>query len=95
MNNYDLLLKGVRSIVNKHDPIGLISGGAPEDEYDGEIIKITKLFLTEQTNLAKGISQIFADSFGEEISQSESKYDLIAKEISDKYSSFFKLPEDK
>ena len=27
----------LRTIINKHDPIGLIQSGAPEDEYDAEV----------------------------------------------------------
>ena len=27
----------IREIINKHDPIGLIAIGAPEDEYDPEV----------------------------------------------------------
>lgn len=88
MNKYELLLKGVKSIVNKHDPIGLISGGAPEDEYDGEVIKIVKLIPSNKEKLTEGIIKIFTDSFGEEASQYVDRYDYIAKEICDRYHSF-------
>jgi hypothetical protein len=30
----------LRKIINKHDPIGLIKIGAPEDEYDAEVATI-------------------------------------------------------
>lgn len=34
---YTITYLELRSIINKHDPIGLLSGGAPEDEYDPEV----------------------------------------------------------
>ncbi|OGD88478.1 hypothetical protein A2693_04280 [Candidatus Curtissbacteria bacterium RIFCSPHIGHO2_01_FULL_40_12] len=37
---YKKVFDFIKSEVLKHDPVGLIDGGAPEDEYDTEIGKL-------------------------------------------------------
>lgn len=73
----------VRKVVNDLDPIKLISGGAPEDEYDGEVGKIIVLTQKEidVDSLADKIYTIFLESFGAELVGDRSIYLEIAQRI--------------
>lgn len=42
-DRYKAQLARVREIVNRHDPIGLMACGCPEDEYDPEVTRIVPL----------------------------------------------------
>jgi hypothetical protein len=64
----ELVLKVVSKAVNEFDPLGLLAGGAPSDEFESEIKEIA-LFLTEnvdcsQVALAAAIQNVFRNSFG-------------------------------
>lgn len=39
-DRYKAQFARVREIVNRHDPIGLMACGCPEDEYDPEVVRI-------------------------------------------------------
>ena len=90
MDKYDVLFKGIREIINKYDPINLVSGGAPEDEYDGEVIKIIKLLPENKEKLRNDIYKIFINSFNQETAGDRQVYDSIAGEVFQRYASFFK-----
>ncbi len=44
---YDRAFSATRQIVNKHDPIGLIELGAPDDEYEPEVTDLVRLVLKD------------------------------------------------
>lgn len=83
MNKYKIIFKNVEKIINENDPIGLVHGGAPDDEYHTEIGKIVILLKNElnQKELAQKISDIFKNSFGEEIQTSDQLYFQIANNL--------------
>ncbi len=59
----------IKQIVDKYDPIGLLAGGAPEDEYTSEIsdilIILDNQFQKDQS--AVKIIELFEKSFGEDV----------------------------
>ena len=71
----------IKQIVNDVDPIGLISGGAPEDEYESEIVSVISLINDKRdTNKVDQIISIFNESFGQEVGDSK-QYELMANKI--------------
>lgn len=67
MIDYKKTFASVREIVNDVDPSYLISGGAPEDEYDSEVGKIM-IIMSKQMSLdekAKQIYTLFKENLGE------------------------------
>lgn len=80
MQNQSLLFRQVKKVVNKRDPIGLISGGAPEDEYDSEIAKVVNLLNAGKIS-AEAIRNIFVSSFDEQLAGEIEKYNSIADDI--------------
>lgn len=76
----------VKSIVNQIDPIGLISSGAPEDEYNNQINEIVGLLQenVEINFLAEEIYKIFVQSFDEETAGDKKIYLKIAEEMTKK-----------
>ena len=79
-------LDKIKEIINKHDPVGLLSLGAPDNEYLPEIQSIHSL-ITKEKNLAiyeieKLIKNVFEGFFNEEtINQNVSSYKAIANEL--------------
>ncbi|WP_341279092.1 hypothetical protein [Paenibacillus sp. FSL H8-0537] len=59
--NIDLLV--LTKVINNWDPVGLLEGGAPEDEYSIEIRKIVAQcsLCKSETDLAKLIYTVFND----------------------------------
>ncbi|MFB7816629.1 DUF1871 family protein [Paenibacillus chitinolyticus] len=59
-------VKVLTEIINSWDPVGLLAGGAPEDEYSIEIKEIVTrcTFSTCETDLAKHIYTVFNDKMG-------------------------------
>ncbi len=57
----------IKQIVDKYDPIGLLAGGAPEDEYTSEISDILIMLDKEvqKNQLSEKIIELFEKSFGE------------------------------
>jgi len=86
MSNKTVLFVEVKKVINAHDPVGLISGGAPEDEYDSEIIKVTRLLPSDRKALAEGIHDIFVKSFDEQSAGGIERYELIAEKILERFS---------
>ena len=85
MNNskYKEYYRLVANVVNLADPIGLIVGGAPEDEYSSEINKILAAIRNENDKkiISQKIYKIFCDSFDEKIAGKMSTYEDIAVKI--------------
>ena len=78
----DKFLK-LRSIVNKYDPVGLISSGAPQDEYEPEVTTIiTKL----NSNLSENevydlVFNEFDFWFGGSTTGPKSSYKSLSKDV--------------
>jgi hypothetical protein len=51
-----------RTVVNREDPLGLLDGGAPEDEYDSEVRDLVK---SPSALTAGQVSGVFLHWFGE------------------------------
>lgn len=53
-------------VINNWDPVGLLAGGAPQNEYDIEINVITQkcIAFTNEIELAKLIYEVFNDMIG-------------------------------
>ncbi|MDQ5886292.1 MAG: hypothetical protein QG626_253 [Patescibacteria group bacterium] len=74
-------LESVRSILRRVDPIGLISGGAPDSEYDMEALSIANIHARDPDELATKIHEIFVKAFDERTAGPRGKYEAIAAEI--------------
>lgn len=76
-------LQIVGGIINELDPIGLLRQGAPSDEYDEEIKKITSLIkqYNDVVELGNAIYDIFVDSVGKETAGDIRAYVKIAEKI--------------
>ena len=66
----DMSFKITRSKLHKviieSDPLKLISGGAPENEYDGEIeLLLKQLTCGSEEEILDLVYKVFKDSFGE------------------------------
>lgn len=79
----DLIRESWRSIVNKCDPIYLIDGGAPEDEYDFVSIEIAKVALscTSIEELASLIREKFVFAYDEMVRSENERFALASKEL--------------
>ncbi|MEZ4103835.1 MAG: hypothetical protein R3B60_00955 [Candidatus Paceibacterota bacterium] len=66
MNLYKIVFKNIHEIVNELDPVNLIGGGAPGDEYYDEVIKIVSLLKedNEKVIFTEKLTGIFIESFG-------------------------------
>ncbi|OMF37558.1 hypothetical protein BK133_05775 [Paenibacillus sp. FSL H8-0548] len=58
--------KLLTEVINNWDPIGLLAGGAPQNEYDIEISQIVQksITCTNEIELAKLIYRVFNDMMG-------------------------------
>ena len=84
MELYKIVFKNVQEIINANDPVGLVSGDAPDDEYDAEVSKIVILLRdgTDKISLAVEIGEIFKASFGDvDIQINRSQCRLIAGKL--------------
>lgn len=86
ISSYEMTYEKVKSVINKFDPIGLISGGAPEDEYDSQIKKIVSLIQknAETDNLTEEIYNIFTQSFGKQSVGGKDLYLRIVEDLKEK-----------
>ncbi|NOU92565.1 hypothetical protein GC093_04875 [Paenibacillus sp. LMG 31456] len=64
-------IKLLTQVINKWDPIGLLAGGAPEDEYSIEIREIAQKssLCNSETDLAILIFKVFNDKMGVKLNQ--------------------------
>lgn len=81
IKDYKTLNQKVKVIINDFDPIGLIGGGAPEDEYSAQINKIVGVMQKhlDLDSLTEEIYLIFAESFGSNTIGGKEKYKKIAE----------------
>lgn len=63
--NFKKDFKQINKIVLKHDPIGLVDGGAPDDEYDDRVMQIVSALqrINDSGALANEILKIFGKEF--------------------------------
>ncbi|TMV44681.1 DUF1871 family protein [Paenibacillus mesophilus] len=64
-------IKFLTQVINSWDPVSLLVGGAPEDEYSIEIKEIVQKSSScrTETDLAKLIYTVFADKMGVKLNQ--------------------------
>jgi hypothetical protein len=64
-HHYKDLFNLVRSVVRDWDPYGLIAGGAPDDEWDGEARSLVKQVrrIRSAIDAAHAVSRVFSSSF--------------------------------
>jgi hypothetical protein len=62
---YDDAYAAIRVLVNEADPIGLIEGGAPEDEYDLEVNDLVRLVLRADPFEQKDVDAVWVRWFGD------------------------------
>lgn len=81
--DYKKTYDAVKAVLHKHDPIGLIAGGAPDDEYDSQVGAIVRLLSNNirDDELVKSIRDVFVDSFDEKLAGDESVYRVIVEDI--------------
>lgn len=73
-------------IVNESDPVGLIAGGAPLDEYEFEILEIflkIKKHVLHEEDLRDQVLEVFVNSFGEDTQIDHEKIQKIAMAINE------------
>lgn len=71
LKNYKEFHEGIVTIVNEIDPMQLIAGGAPTDEYNIEIQQIINEIkkVKSEEELKKSIFKIFRKYFEEELDE--------------------------
>jgi hypothetical protein len=64
--DYEKALEIVGAMIRAWDPYNLIAEGAPSDEFDGQVARITAKIPTFHgiDDIAQAISDVFSDSFG-------------------------------
>ena len=82
INQQTSLYHKIMEVVVKADPIGLLAGGAPNDEYDSEINRIIVGIkdISDEKSVLEVIYKVFVDSFGESAGIVEN-YKELAKEV--------------
>jgi hypothetical protein len=73
---YDRAFVRLRELVNDWDPIGLISMGCPEDEYDPEIAVLVRLVLGAGPIDQTAVDGVWIRWFGDSYRQEESAESL-------------------
>ena len=68
----------VREVVNAEDPADLLSGGAPEDEYDPEVEAIVA---RREAVSADDVAEIFQEYFGEDARLDHATAERIARAV--------------
>ena len=85
--NYKATIKIVRDSMTRIDPFNLLSGGAPDDEFDSEIISIVGLSknCVSGLDIAHAIANVLNKSFNENYSYTEFEKEgnLIYKSLQD------------
>ena len=69
-------------MINNVDPIGLIAGGAPGDEYhmEAEIIVANLNKITDSREIYKVVKNIFDKNFGKDTNR-DNRYILLAQKL--------------
>jgi hypothetical protein len=62
---YEKAIPVVTTVINEWDPYGLIGGGAPDDEFDGEIRSIVRQLgrVHSAEDATHAVSRVFSSSF--------------------------------
>lgn len=83
MELHKIIFKQVEEIINNTDPVGLVDGGSPDDEYHTEIGKIVLLLREEVSEelLADKIQNIFKESFKDGVNKNRDLYLTISKQL--------------
>lgn len=76
--HYTRAFHEVRRVVNEHDPIGLLAGGAPVDEYESEVSDLVRLVMRAQPLSEEEVDAVWRRWFGDEYSLGDG-----AKRLSD------------
>lgn len=65
---YDQAFAIVREVVAKLDPYGLLGGGAPADEFDGEVARLLPLLARahSETDASAAVAEVFGAAFGKD-----------------------------
>lgn len=81
--DYRELRAGVERKVNAHDPIGLLAGGAPNDEYAAEIslIVVALVRSSSMDQFHAAIYEIFVRQFGEQTAGDLAAYRSLASRL--------------
>jgi hypothetical protein len=63
--SYEAALAVVKSVVHEWDPYGLLASGAPLDEFDAEIARVTTHLPRIHTaqDAVRALSAVFSDAF--------------------------------
>jgi Domain of unknown function (DUF1871) len=63
--DYDRAFAVVRDVIHEWDPYALIGGGAPPDEWDGEIASLVAQIprIKSQNDAADAVSRVFSSAF--------------------------------
>jgi len=63
--DYEQALKIAGAFVFEWDPCGLLSGGAPQDEYSAEVAKLVTHIprITSASTAAQALSAVFSQAF--------------------------------
>jgi len=65
---YDKAWVEVKRVVAAADPIGLLAGGAPDDEYDPEVTDLVRLVLGPSEITRDRVDAVWTRWFGQEYS---------------------------
>lgn len=65
-DRYQTLLAGIASVVARVDPMGLLAGGAPSDEYGREVALLAPRVLraASRSDVEAAVTHVFTDAFG-------------------------------
>lgn len=81
--SYSAQKKAVKEVVNEIDPIGLIRGGAPLDEYDAEVTQIVVILQRYKDKdvdaVVDRIHLVFKRNFGAHLVGAKSEYIRMTK----------------
>ena len=63
--DYDRAIAVVRRVIHEWDPYALIGGGAPSDEWDGEIAALVAQIprIKSEEDAAHAVSRVFSSAF--------------------------------
>ena len=80
---YQRQLLVVREILNRHDPMGLVEIGCPDDEYDPEIAGVLRAVkeATDRNNFERRITEVFANQFDQASAHSFVGWGVLADEL--------------
>jgi len=80
---YKVTIEQINNLLIISDPIGLIQGGAPKDEYIKEAQQIMELLHQSPTldSLPEGIYSIFVKAFDQDTAGEKEKYVVISKQL--------------